>query len=161
MRPASIPLDQIRIASPCKASWAAMKGDDKVRFCGQCNLNVYNLSALSRTDAEALIQEKEGRLCVRFFRRLDGTVLTADCPVGFRLKRRALARTLAAAGIVLGLFMGIATALGLPRSMIARLRTLEPFCRLPSPVKPPILMGTMGEIAGRISMPPQTGSTNN
>ncbi len=73
-------LENLVIATPCKAPWSAMSGDDRVRFCHDCRLNVYNLSAMTRAEAEALVREKEGRLCVRFYRRKDGTVLTRDCP---------------------------------------------------------------------------------
>jgi hypothetical protein len=59
-----------------------MAGDDHARHCPECDRFVYNLSALSAAGALALIREKEGDLCARFFRRADGTVLTADCPVG-------------------------------------------------------------------------------
>ena len=38
---------RLTIASPCTASWDDMEGDDKVRFCGECELNVYNLSAMT------------------------------------------------------------------------------------------------------------------
>jgi hypothetical protein len=65
-----------------------MQGDDRVRFCGQCEKNVYNISALTHAEAEDLIREKEGKLCVRFYQRVDGTVLTADCPWGRRRRRR-------------------------------------------------------------------------
>jgi hypothetical protein len=41
-------LDRIRIASPCKVSWDEMAGDDRVRFCGHCAKDVYDLSALGR-----------------------------------------------------------------------------------------------------------------
>lgn len=61
-----------------------MSGDDRVRYCGECRLNVYNLSGMSRRDATELIQLVEGRLCVRFYRRKDGTLLTSDCPIGMR-----------------------------------------------------------------------------
>lgn len=67
-----------------------MVGSDRVRFCSQCQLNVFNLSAMSRDQAEALLVGTEGRLCVRFYRRRDGSILTQDCPVGLRkLKQRA------------------------------------------------------------------------
>jgi len=59
-------------------------------------LNVYNLSALSRVEAERLIASTEGRLCARLFRRADGTVLTKDCPVGLRALRRRVAKRTAA-----------------------------------------------------------------
>ena len=85
-------LDGIRVASPCTASWEAMAGDARVRRCGECRMNVYNLSAMSRREGEDLLRRREGRLCVRFFRRADGTILTEDCPVGLAAVRRRLAR---------------------------------------------------------------------
>ena len=75
-------LANIRVASPCPARWADMPGDDRARFCAQCEKHVYNLSKLSADEATELILEKEGDLCARFYQRADGTVLTADCPVG-------------------------------------------------------------------------------
>jgi hypothetical protein len=94
-------LDRISIASPCSASWDDMVGDDRVRFCGKCEKNVYNFSSMQSAEAEALIKEHEGNLCVRLFRRQDGTVLTADCPVGVRKKRvRRLVVLAAGAGAV-------------------------------------------------------------
>lgn len=63
-----------------------MPGDDCVRRCSACRLNVYNLSGMTRGEAAELLHRTEGRLCVRFYRRKDGTVLTSDCPVGKRLK---------------------------------------------------------------------------
>jgi hypothetical protein len=72
---ASIVLAQIHVASPCRASWDDMNGDDRVRHCRQCAKNVYNLSGMRRADAEALVARMEGNLCVRFYRRADGTML--------------------------------------------------------------------------------------
>jgi hypothetical protein len=78
-----------------------MRGDDRVRFCDSCSKSVYNLSKLTMAEATALIRESEGRLCLRLYRRADGTVLTADCPVGLRhaLRRRLL--RLATVGVVI------------------------------------------------------------
>jgi hypothetical protein len=60
-----------------------------VRFCLGCEKNVYNLSSLPREDAEALLQARLGNdLCVRFYQRADGTILTQDCPVGVQKKQR-------------------------------------------------------------------------
>lgn len=84
MTPAQAFLNRIEIASPCPANWAEMSGDDRVRFCAQCDKHVYDLSTLRAEEAVALIREKEGALCVRLWRRADGTVMTADCPVGAR-----------------------------------------------------------------------------
>ena len=81
-------LENVAIAAPCKASWDAMVGDDRVRFCGQCEKNVYNLSAMPRDEAEALLAAREGKMCVRLYKREDGTVMTSDCPVGVKRRRR-------------------------------------------------------------------------
>ncbi len=84
-------LQNIEVAAPCSADWNDMTGDDRVRFCGDCKLNVYNLSAMNEVQIVGLIRETEGRLCGRFYRRPDGTILTQDCPKGLRaIVRRRL-----------------------------------------------------------------------
>jgi len=101
------PLEQLRIATPCPARWEQMAGDDRVRFCQGCRKNVYNLSALPRSEAEALVARHAGKICALFYRRADGTVLTADCPVGRRKARsRLLRRFTTAMAALLGLFGG-------------------------------------------------------
>src|SRR5437763_16075542 len=81
------PLNHVEVAAPCKADWDQMIGSEQMRYCGQCSLNVYNLSGMTRDEAESLIARNEGRLCVRFYRRTDGTIITRDCPVGLRAIR--------------------------------------------------------------------------
>lgn len=90
-------LENIRIASPCKANWEQMAGDERVRHCAECDLDVYNFSAMTRREVEHLVQEREGRLCARFYRRADGSMLTQDCPVGFRARVRRVSRVAGAA----------------------------------------------------------------
>lgn len=100
-------LNNIKIASPCEADWDSMFGNERKRFCGQCKLNVYNLSGMSRAEAEALLEQSEGRLCVRYFRRADGTILTEDCPVGWaKVKKRVSAFATAAFAIFVSAFSG-------------------------------------------------------
>ena len=102
------PLNHVRVAAPCNADWDQMLGSERVRFCGQCSLNVYNLSAMTRSDAQSLIARTEGRLCVRFYRRRDGSIITKDCPVGLRAVRRRVSYVARAIGsMVLGLFAGL------------------------------------------------------
>ena len=86
------PLNSIKIASPCSADWNAMVGNERQRYCGQCKLNVYNLSGMTRKEAENLIMNSEGRLCARFYRRADGTILTKDCPVGWAAAKKRMSR---------------------------------------------------------------------
>lgn len=88
-------LSEVRIASPCPARWNEMEGDDRTRFCWECRRSVYNLSDMTRAEAEAFVQEATGRVCVRFYQRPDGTMLTRDCPVGREAVLRALRRRLA------------------------------------------------------------------
>ncbi len=108
MRTFTNPLDNIHIASPCSADWNEMFGDDRKRFCGDCKLNVYNLSDMTRREAENLLINSEGRLCVRFFRRSDGTVLTKNCPVGWQaVKQRAARLATAVFSMIAGLFGGV------------------------------------------------------
>lgn len=102
------PLNNISVASPCSADWNAMYGDNRKRFCGDCKLNVYNLSGMTRDEAEALVTNAEGRLCVRFFQRTDGTVITVDCPVGWaKVKQRTRIYATAVCSMLIALFTGV------------------------------------------------------
>ncbi|HRH41307.1 MAG TPA: hypothetical protein PKY82_06645 [Pyrinomonadaceae bacterium] len=102
------PLENIKIASPCSQDWDSMVGDTRKRFCGECNLNVYNLSGMTKAEAENLLINAEGRLCVRFYKRSDGTILTEDCPVGWAAFKRRISKTAAAvASLVFGVIGGL------------------------------------------------------
>jgi hypothetical protein len=107
-------LPRIQIASPCSASWDRMPGNDRVRHCPECNLDVYNFSAMSRADIEHIVASHEGRLCARFYQRADGTMLTQNCPVGLRA---AVLRASRAATALLTAIMsaGPAMARSVPR----------------------------------------------
>ena len=94
--------DRIRIATPCPTSWEQMTGEERVRFCSLCNLNVYNFSSLTKREAEALIATTEGRLCARLYRRRDGTLITKDCPLGLRALRRKVSQKAAAMFALIG-----------------------------------------------------------
>ncbi|HEY0385781.1 MAG TPA: hypothetical protein VGC64_07195 [Pyrinomonadaceae bacterium] len=111
------PLDQVRVAAPCPSDWERMVGNERVRFCAQCSLNVYNLSGMTRAEAERLIGSSEGRLCVRFYRRADGTILTKNCPVGLRaLKQRMTRMATALASLLLSFLAGVLAFAGLQKS---------------------------------------------
>jgi hypothetical protein len=64
--------------------------DGRVRFCGRCQQNVYNLIGMSREEAEKLLRES-GSVCVRLFKRDDGTTITKDC--GFEARGKIKLRT--------------------------------------------------------------------
>ncbi|HWF44775.1 MAG TPA: hypothetical protein VG537_09050 [Candidatus Kapabacteria bacterium] len=100
-------IDEVQIASPCSAEWSSMAGSDTARFCGECKKHVYNLSLLTRAEANELIREKEGRLCVSIYRRIDGTVLTADCPKGLRTIKRQYLKTRVKVAALLAALAGV------------------------------------------------------
>lgn len=72
------PLNVLTIPEPCTVPWRSMSGTDQVRFCSLCQQSVYNLSAMTEAQAEAVLRIGDGSPCVRFRRRSDGTVVTAD-----------------------------------------------------------------------------------
>jgi hypothetical protein len=72
--------ENITVSKNCPVDWNSMKGDEKIRFCGKCSQNVYNLSEMTQEEAEGVIQQQNGDLCVRLYRRADGTIITKDCP---------------------------------------------------------------------------------
>jgi hypothetical protein len=46
---------------------------------------------MTEEEALKLVEEREGRLCVRFYQREDGTVITRDCPVGMEEREGVVA----------------------------------------------------------------------
>lgn len=148
------PLDNVHVASPCSADWNEMYGDAHKRFCGDCKLNVYNLSDMTRDEAEALIMNAEGRLCVRFYRRPDGTVLTRDCPVGSAgIKQRTRVYATAVASLLMALFTGVLFVSLFSRQKPAIGKLLIPFAT-PTPRHEPLM--------GAVALPPaNTNSKSN
>lgn len=163
---------QLRIASPCSETWESMTGDERVRHCAKCGLDVLNLRELSEAEVLALLKKVSGgeRVCARVFRRADGTVLTRDCPTGLRLLRRRLLMGLSMAATLVVAVLGLGVtrmkrvtspdASWFDRVVVARLidarevlretRTLGPLIEELSP-RPPVML--LGDIA-----PPTKGS---
>src|SRR5262245_2544215 len=126
--PTPLPLlDSLAVATPCPATWDDMQGDDRVRFCSQCRQSVYDLSSMTRTEAETLIRETNGRVCLRLFRRADGRVMTRDCPVGvYQAARRRLAKAVGACAFLgVLLFSWAASRPEAMREARERKRTIE------------------------------------
>jgi hypothetical protein len=137
-------LRQVKIAAPCSVKWETMPGGERVRSCSQCSHKVYNLSAMSGDEAAKLIREAEGRVCVRLYRRADGSVMTRDCPTGLRAARqrvtRAVTVSFASMFSIIGLF-----------SLAERLRakpvlTMGAVAASPQPLSTPAPVPMMGEM---------------
>jgi hypothetical protein len=156
-------LDDVRVASPCHERWDDMTGDAQTRHCARCDKSVYNLSAMTREAAEALLRQREGKLCVRYFRRVDGTILTADCPVGLRRKRVQL---VAAAGAMTALAAGAAamfSRMGAPMPPPASLRqgAVAPSPIVHAPPAPAAVIdgrGEVSEVMGDVAFEPAPAS---
>lgn len=147
------PLDDVQIASPCPVPWDSMTGDERVRFCPQCQLNVFNLSAMTREEAEAIVRQREvARVCIGFYRRPDGTLLTRDCPVGAAAlaslraaQRRLRLVVFSALVLLLAAFSWLTVWVDGPRNKEGKLshfRDVEPFKAVlnwvaPEPPLPP------------------------
>ena len=98
------PLNNLKVANPCRANWERMEWEDeegRVRHCRSCQKNVYNISMMSRSEAEQLLGRYEGELCVRFVRREDGTLITGDCPIG----KRETAKTRGTFAVIMALLL--------------------------------------------------------
>jgi hypothetical protein len=103
----------VRVARPCSAKWSRMQGTDRVRLCASCGLNVYHLSRMTSDDARELIRQNEGqRLCVRFWRRFDGTLITEDCPRSLFAWRPSIATRVTVLGVLLFFTSSLITLLG-------------------------------------------------
>lgn len=96
-------LDDVSIAAPCPIKWDDMKGDERVRFCDMCELNVYNISEMTRNEAQAFLAERTGRTCLRLYRRSDGSLITKDCPIGRKLADQIKTRTAALVAMVISI----------------------------------------------------------
>lgn len=99
-------LQNVRVASPCPKRWDELVGDDRTRYCVECNFNVFNLSDMTADEAAELIRSAEGRLCVSYYRRADGTIMTRDCGVAVARRRRRMAWVGGAIAAVLSLVAG-------------------------------------------------------
>ena len=63
---------------------------------------------MTKNEAENLIMNSEGRVCARFFRRADGSVITKDCPVGWAAVKKRMSKVwTAVASVVLTAISGI------------------------------------------------------
>lgn len=100
---------RLRLVRGCDMRWENMVGDARVRHCGACDREVYDLTAMSADEVEAFVEARQHDLpCVQLHARPDGRYQDGPCAPAQRrnLKRAALA----AAGLGLsGLLSVLAT----------------------------------------------------
>jgi hypothetical protein len=93
------PITEFKQSLPCNSVWDKLQGTERVRFCSQCSLQVYDFSKIELPEAEEQIFQKEGKRKFVLYKRRDGKFLTANCPVA--VKRRLMMATAIACGILL------------------------------------------------------------
>ncbi|MCJ8329031.1 MAG: hypothetical protein HRT89_00315 [Lentisphaeria bacterium] len=69
----------LSVAKSCPASWNTMSGNDKTRNCSHCRKNVHNISAMTEDEILSFIEKQTETPCIRYYKRPDGTIVTADC----------------------------------------------------------------------------------
>ncbi len=136
-----VTLDVIDVKRPCPASWDAMAGDGRSRFCEQCGLHVHNLSVMTLDEAQQLVCARAGRLCVRFQRDEKGRVVTLDYET--RVRRGRSWR----------FWSAVAASLGLAGAAVRAL-----LWQSPAPAPPNVLMGDV--VVGAIPLPTTAPTTS-
>jgi len=109
-------LDNLVIAAPCSIPWEAMKGDDRQRDCSGCAKTVYNISDMTKAEAERFLKERGTSECMRFYRRTDGTIMTDNCPRALRKIREHYRIAVRAVAGVVALMLAVPAAFAQNRS---------------------------------------------
>ncbi len=140
--------DELPIPEPCHADWEAMEPRERARFCRECGIEVTDVTAHTEAEARAFAaRPREGRVCVSYVVRRDGSIRLADTPdVPARSLIRRSRTLLAAASLALTACSPVAEAADVLHGVAARfdlppLRRREPEVRLagamPVPQTPP------------------------
>jgi hypothetical protein len=86
-------LNGMEIETPCLVPWGEIDGTGPTRSCEICQKNVFDLIELTTAEAAQILAESDALPCVRICRAPDGEIVTADSPMGFRMRVwRALQR---------------------------------------------------------------------
>src|SRR5450631_392671 len=57
---------QLHVPAPCHEDWAAMKPEEKGRFCGSCQKTVVDFSLMSDREVLGYLAGVSGKVCGRF-----------------------------------------------------------------------------------------------
>ncbi len=109
------PLDNLTLSFPCPVSWDSMEGDERERLCKQCSKKVFNISDLTKKEAEELLSVNKGRkMCYTFFVRQDGTIKTDNCPRVLRPIRKSLKSLQRVCSVALAFLFSISSGFAKP-----------------------------------------------
>lgn len=102
---------EIPIYMPCQERWEEMPGDDRRRHCQACEQDVYDLSAMTRREAEPVLARRRNgeRVCVRYAADKSGEIRFRSeplVPAAMLLSVRRLALGAGLLGAALGGCMG-------------------------------------------------------
>lgn len=105
------PLDYLFLSYSCPVDWSSMEGDERERLCLKCDKKVFNISALAKHEAEALLQnnDSDGN-CYKFYLRSDGTIKIDNCPKVLRPVRERLKWLIQACSFLLTCIFSISSA---------------------------------------------------
>jgi hypothetical protein len=104
------------VTRPCPRQFAEMKEgrDPGTRLCEACDTMVHDLSLMNRREARALLEEKNGDICIRVVHDISGHAVFRDTVPASRLMRGAMALALVASPFMLEACGGAAPRSELP-----------------------------------------------
>ena len=102
-------LDELTVPIQCFVPWDSLNGDDVARHCSSCNQTVHNVSAMSTVEAAAFVAANEHNVCLRFYKRPDGTIITRDCQEEIPLRQKGVIRR---AGLLILSWLGLSLIAG-------------------------------------------------
>jgi hypothetical protein len=118
---------KLRVIGPCPEAGTGMTADVRERFCASCGLTVHNLSAMTETEARRLVARSDGRLCVYYVARRDGTIVSR--PRGGWVGRAA--RALATLALAVAFWTGVVLLQRPWKALARRVAGVRPFSPAP------------------------------
>ncbi|MCU1264468.1 MAG: hypothetical protein JWM21_786 [Acidobacteria bacterium] len=144
-------LDRLRVESSCDADWDQMIGSDTVRFCEHCNLEVNNLSEMTRSKAQRLLARSNGRICVRYVTRPDGGIANTRPPKNlYRISPRVSRLAAGAFTATLSLASAAAQSRSVPEASTLTSITQPKMERSPAGEATATVSGTVKDPAGAL-----------
>lgn len=69
------------VPKPCHEDWDKLTPVERGHFCTVCETKVWDLSSLTKEEADEFLRSTEGDLCVSYKERTDGEVVHREAPV--------------------------------------------------------------------------------